>query len=852
MKKTSKTGVVEKPKTLVLLDSHAILHRGYHALPEFTTSAGRPTGALYGLSLMIISLVEKFKPDYILAAYDLPEKTNRHKLYESYKAGRRKIDDALAEQLAEAPKLFEAFNIPLYKMPGYEADDMIGTICEKLKGSPINIIIASGDMDTMQLIDKDRVKVFTLKKGLKDTVLYNEEAVIERYGFTPQQIPDFKGLRGDPSDNIIGIAGVGEKTATTIIQNFETIERMYAVLDGKDKDVHGNKGEEAFKKAGLSDRIIGLIKDNRDEALFSKALATITTDAPVEVNLPEKRIAEDINPEAVSAYFKTLEFRTLADRVKTVFGKLNPNFVDESASKKEDLEMQIDPGSSKTKKSAGEKKTKKKKGDDEVGGNEDDELEDEMERASEPFKKAAIGMWLLDSNKYNPLDADILAYTKTENAKDATQSIEERIKTNDLSFVYNNIEIPLIPIVDSMEKIGVKIDIEYMKKLSKDYHADLDKIEKKIWKLAGKEFNIASPKQLGEVLFDDLKLGEGMKGLKKTSGGARSTKESELEKLKDVHEIIPLVQEYRELAKLLGTYIDTIPLKVDENNRLHTHFMQAGTTTGRMASTGPNLQNIPVKTPRGKAIRNAFIPEKGKVLITIDYSQFELRIAAFLSGDEKLISIFKQGQDVHAAVASEVFQVPMEQVTSDMRRKAKVINFGILYGMGVNALRQNLGGTRDEAKEFYDAYFNRFTALASYLEDVKRNVAKIGYTTTFFGRKRFFPGIKSPLPFIRASAERMAINAPIQGTQADLIKIAMKKVDELFEKKKLKENNQAHLLLQVHDELVYEIDQKVAEELLPEIKHAMEDLMDEKDRKGVPIIANVSEGKNWGSMEKVL
>ena len=361
------------------------------------------------------------------------------------------------------------------------------------------------------------------------------------------------------------------------------------------------------------------------------------------------------------------------------------------------------------------------------------------------------------------------------------------------------------------------------------------------------EFNINSPKQLGEILFDKMALTA--KGLKKTSGGARSTRESELEKLRDSHPIVPLLFEYRELQKLLSTYIDTIPTLVDMNHRLHAHFLQTGTTTGRMSSQGPNLQNIPIKTDLGRAIRKAFIAEKGFVLCALDYSQIELRIAALLSGDEKLIEIFNKGEDVHTAVASAVFEVPLDKVDREMRRKAKVINFGILYGMGVNALRQNLGeGTeRADAQKFYNEYFAKFSGLASYLDKVKAEAKRKGYTETFFGRRRYFEGIDSKLPFIRAMAERMAINAPIQGTSADIVKIAMKRIDEYLTANKLE--NDAALILQVHDELVYEIREGMTDRIVPEIKKIMESIIDVKDSKGIPLTANANIGKNWGEMK---
>ncbi len=358
-----------------------------------------------------------------------------------------------------------------------------------------------------------------------------------------------------------------------------------------------------------------------------------------------------------------------------------------------------------------------------------------------------------------------------------------------------------------MQKRGVKIDTDYLNDLSKKYHQTLKKLEQDIWKHAGLEFNISSPKQLGEILFTKLNLQ--VKGLKKTAGGAQSTRESELAKLLGEHPIISLILEYRELSKLLGTYIDVIPKLVDEKSRLHANFLQIGAVTGRMASQDPGLHNIPIKSELGRNIRKGFVADKGFVLAAFDYSQIELRIAAFLSEDPKLMEIFKTGQDVHTAVASQVFKVSPEDVTKEMRRKAKVINFGILFGMGVNALKVNLGGTRDEAKKFYDEYFVTFNTFASWMERIKRDVRGCGYTTTIWGRRRYFPEMNSPLPFIRASAERMAVNAPIQGTEADLIKKAMVEIDEYIVKEKLEDK--IHLLLQVHDELVYEIEKSCVE-----------------------------------------
>lgn len=780
-------------KRLVLLDSHAILHRAYHALPDFASSKGEPTGAIYGLTTMLIKIIDELKPDYLVACYDLPGPTFRAEAYKDYKAGRVKTDSELIEQINRSRDVFKAFNIPIYDKPGFEADDMLGTIVEQVKDDPeLDVIVASGDMDTLQLVSGTKVRVYTLKKGIKDTIIYDEKGVKERFGFGPKLLPDYKGLRGDPSDNIIGIAGIGEKTATTLITEFGTIEDIYKALDKKG-------GEEKFIKIGITERIIKLLKEGKEEAEFSKMLATIRRDAPITFTLPEN-FKNSIDLDKVSNLFKELDFRTLLARLNNVLGN--------EVKKDKPIAQDI---------------------------------------PKEDLVKTSVALWLVKSDITDPKVDDILEFARTENFTEASKIIFAELDKRELRKVYEEIEAPLIPIIEKMDSRGVKLDVDFLKDLSKTYHAELSKLEKKIWEYAGVEFNINSPKQLGEILFDKMALTA--KGLKKTSGGARSTRESELEKLRDAHPIVPLLFEYRELQKLLSTYIDTMITMVDENNRLHAHFLQAGSTTGRMASQGPGLQNIPIKTDLGRAIRKAFIAEKGYVLAALDYSQIELRIAAILSGDEKLIEIFNNSEDVHTAVASEVFEVPVDKVDREMRRKAKVINFGILYGMGVNALRQNLGdGTeRAEAQKFYNDYFTKFAGLASYLDKVKADAKRKGYTETLFGRRRYFEGIDSKIPFIRAMAERMAINAPIQGTNADIIKIAMKRVDEYLMKEGL--DKDVYLILQVHDELVYEIKEGMEDRVVPEIKRIMESVIDPKDVKGVKCVANYAIGKNWGELK---
>lgn len=809
--------VNSKVKRLVLLDAHAILHRAYHALPDFSTSKGEPSGALYGVSTMMIGIIEDLRPDYIAACFDLPKPTHRHEAYKDYKAGRAKTDDALVSQIIRSRDVFAAFNIPIYEKEGFEADDMLGTIVERLKKDKnTDIIIASGDMDTLQLVSDKKVQVYTLKKGIKDVILYDEEAVKERFGFGPELLPDYKGLRGDPSDNIPGIKGIGEKTATILIKEFGTVEAMYKALEKKGYKV---------SIEGITPRILELLKNGKEEAEFSKILATIRRDAPIEFSLPEVAWKDGLDMGKIMSLFSALEFRTLGARLKDVMEIRNQK--SEIKAKKSNLQSPISnietssfelvsPGSS----------------------NIDPLL----------LKETAVALWLTNSNITNPKLEDILNFSESRNFSEAREAILGEIEKKSLKRVFLEIEKPLVPVLQKMEKEGIEIDREYLLKLSKEYHATLSSIEKNVWKMAGKEFNIASPKQLGDVLFKDLGLKAPRQ--KKTAGGALSTRESELEKLREAHPIIDEVLRYREFAKLLGTYIDAIPPLLDEKSRLHTHFIQAGAMTGRMATEDPGLQNIPNKTDLGRAIRRAFVARKGYVLLALDYSQIELRIAAFLSKDEKLIDIFRSGQDVHAAVAARVFKVPEDKVTKAMRIHAKTINFGILYGMGVTSLKAGLGTSREEAQKFYDDYFSTFDTLATYLDRVKAEAAAKGYTETLYGRRRYLEGIRSKLPFIRAAAERMAINAPIQGTQADIIKRAMVDIDAwLAESKK---DGDAYMLLQVHDELVFEVKKGTEKEFALRFKDIMESVVDEKDRMGVPIIAEARAGKNWEEMEKIV
>ena len=790
-------------KRIVLLDTHAIIHRAYHALPEFTGPTGVPTGALYGLVAMLFKIITDLKPDYIAACYDLPKPTIRHEAYADYKATRVKTDDALALQLQESRRIFEAFSIPAYEREGFEADDLLGTIAHELKEKKdVDVIIASGDMDTLQLVDDERVRVYTLKKGINDTILYDEKAVVERFGFLPALIPDWKGLRGDPSDNIKGVPGIGEKTATELVKGFGSIEKMYAQL---------KKGDAAFSKKGVKARVLGLLKEYEEDARFSKSLATIRLDAPIAFALPEHAWHENVDIQKVLALFDEFGFRSLRERARSVLIKSSGRGATPAASP--DFIAASEPAP---------------------------EEVDSMALA-----EAQVMLWLISSEFTNPSLDDILAFTKERTFIAARAELEKQLSSmGKAREVYERIEKPLIPIVRKMETRGVLIDPKVLAGLAAKYRAELALIEKRIYKAAGRSFNVSSPKQLGEMLFDELKIIPERQ--KKTAGGQRSTRESELEKIREAHPIIGDILEYRELKKLLSTYIENLPALLDAENRLHAEFLQTGTTTGRMASQNPNLQNIPLHSERGRAIRHAFVAPSGFALVSLDYSQIELRIAAILSGDEKLCAIFRNGRDVHREVAAQVFRVAPEAVDLEMRRRAKVINFGILYGMGVNALRAQLGTTTAEAHQFLEDYFSTFKTLSEYLESTRGFARKHGYTETFFGRRRQFPEMKSSLPYVRAQAERMAINAPIQGTQADIIKLAMVRVDEMLEEDSASKD--AFLLLQVHDELVYEIRSSRVAELGARIKEIMESVLPSEEARGVPIIAVIKSGPDWGAM----
>lgn len=800
-------------KRIVLLDAHALLHRAYHALPEFTSSQGIPTGGLYGFLSMILRIMQELQPDHVIACYDLPQKTFRHEAYDAYKGTRGKTDDALKQQIEASRAMCETLSLPIYDVPGFEADDMLGTIVEQTKfmGDAENVvyevIIATGDMDSLQLVEGDRVTVYTLKKGINDTILYDEEKVRERFGFGPEFLADYKGLRGDPSDNIIGVPGIGEKTATELILSFEHLENLFEQL-------HTHR--ETFLEKGIKERIVKLLEEHEEGALFSKTLATIRRDAPITFVVPEKLWRETCSFEKVEDMLIGYEFKSLVSRFKAVF---SGEVTSETSSKKTSQEEVIN-------------------------------TEENTDEYRETLRKAKIALWLIDSEKTQADTSDIFAYTRTKNISAALDILEQTLHEEELWWLYEQVELPLIPLLDRMQKYGVLVDREFLKKLSHEFHEELTRYEKKIYEHAGHEFNINSPKQLGEIVFGEMQLHTQIKGfrIKKTATGAYSTKESDLEKLSGTHPIIEDIFSYRELQKLLSTYIDNLPDMLDEQGRLHPELLQTGTTTGRFSSQNPNIQNIPIRGEQGKKIREAFIAAPGHTLIVADYSQIELRAAAMLSGDKVLLEAFQTGKDIHTSVAANIFHVPESEVTADMRRKAKVINFGILYGMGVSALQKNLGTSRKEAQEYYDEYFRSMSGLSAYLDNTLLEAQKKGYTQTIFGRRRMFPGLRSTIPFIKAMAERAANNAPIQGMSADIIKIAMVELDREFTRRSW--HDRVHMIMQIHDELVFEVSEDLVLEASEMIRSVMESVIQQHVQRvahSVPLLVSLETGFTWGS-----
>lgn len=835
---------------LVLIDGNALVHRAYHALPPLSHQ-GEPTNAVYGFTSVLLKVLRELKPDYVVATFDLAAPTFRHEEFAEYKAHREKTPDDLVPQFAKVKDVVRAFGIPIYEQEGFEADDLIGTIADKIKKEKhVSCIIITGDLDTLQLVNGN-THVYTLKKGITDTVVYDEKAVKDRFGISPAQMADFKGLKGDPSDNIPGVAGVGDKTATDLLARWGTIENIYEHVD--------ELSPSAQKK----------LKDHKDEALFSKSLATIRRDVPIEFDLERMRFgAYDTNK--VEALFKKLGFFTLILRLTAKSAA--------PVKAQETLFEEKKAGTGKdAAKFAGEQ-TLALVWDGEqlvVAGAQGTARRFVLSEAQELLENPNITKIGYDTKRImracfaagmSPagfgFDALIAAYLLSPGERDyplericleeevsaqlpqvlfaLKEKLEARLRKEGLVKLFTEIELPLIPILARMEHVGIRINGETLKTLSGELEREKEKAQKKIWKQAGEEFNIDSPIQLSRIVFE--KLGVKTQGrAKKTKTGMVSTRAGELEKLREAHPIIADILSYRELAKLKSTYADALVETIQQDGRVHTAYSQTGTATGRLASSEPNLQNLPQKGEWARAIRDAFIADEGFSFAAFDFSQIELRIVASLSGDEKMMRVFREGGDIHRATAAEVNGVPESEVTPQMRSAAKALNFGILYGMGQRAFAESAGIDTETARRFIDAYFRDFAGVAAFIEASKQQAQKHGFVQTLLGRKRWLPDIRSKNPMLRSAAERMAQNMPIQGLQADIIKLAMIRIhNELLSRG----GNGVRLLLQIHDELVFELKDDIMEETVPVIRSLMEEAFELK----VPVVVGVKTGKQLGAL----
>lgn len=850
-------------KTLVILDAHALIHRSFHAMPAFTSPSGEPMGAVYGVSAVLLKLIRELEPTHLVAAFDRPEPTFRHVAYDAYKATRSETKSDLIPQFEKVKEVFTAFNIPMFEVPGFEADDILGTLVERFKNEKdLTIIIASGDMDTLQLIEDDRVLVYTLRKGIEDTILYNQKLVENRFGFEPRLIVDYKGLKGDPSDNIIGVKGIGEKLATELIKHYGTIEEIYIQL-------------KKLKKypTWLKERIAKLLLENEEEALFSKELATIRRDAPVTPSIKDLEY-KGVPYESVLAVFRKFYFPSLISRLGIPTGEVKKDIIQnitaenfenfkKEFTKESTVGLFLDAGDLTILFSKVSRKIEKSlftKAQDELQklfleknniiAHDAKEIYHALGFVFEVAFDTRIAAWVCDSERRSFVLKDLMQdelSTKDAESYGAIFMLEKKyrnkLEKEKLTQIYFEFELPLIKVLFAMERVGIAVDNERLHALAQSTKKEIESLQKEIVSLAGEEFDVNSPKQLSRILFEVLNLST--KGIKKTSTKAVSTQASELEKLRGLHPIIDLLMRYREIAKLFSTYISVLPEQCSPRDaRIHTTFNQAGAATGRLSSINPNLQNIPVRTELGREIRGAFIAERGYELVSFDYSQLELRLAAAMSGDKGLIAAFHSGDDIHTRTASAVFHIIPEAVTLDMRRYAKTINFGILYGMGARALAVGMGVKHEEAEKYLHAYIETFPGIEELRLRIIENGKQNGYVETLFGRKRYLPNLRSSFDFVRKEAERMAMNAPIQGTAADLIKRAMIEVYKRYSLNDTK--GSVRLLLQVHDELLFEIKKSSLKELIPEIKHIMEVAPEVV----VPIVVDVKHGLSWQDMAR--
>lgn len=861
-------------KKLLILDSNSILNRAFYGVRYLSAKDGTPTNAIYGFLNILLKLIKEQEPDYICAAFDVKAPTFRHKQYEGYKAQRKPMPEGLAAQMPLAKDVLRAMGVTILEKEGYEADDIIGTVARLCEESEISCFIATGDKDDLQLAsDKTKVILTVTKSGYNETIIYDDKAVKEKYHVTPTEFIDVKALMGDPSDNIPGVKGVGEKTAMSLIEKHHSIEYIYENID----DI------------GLKGTMLQKMKDGREMAFMSKELATINRNTPIEFNA-EKCVFDGFeNNGELYEILKRLELNSIikkldlsgVDNVKEnedIFKDFSYQVGDKNMISGDKVTVVLDfdgDNISSAAVGAGNNAVVLNEQDDIKELLEDDSIAKVMFDVKEAIVKlncridikniaddTAIAAYLVDpaKNEYTieklaseyfgtviekpeVKQLSLLDDVETDRseylAKCAValgvlnERIGDKIKENGQEKLYQEVELPLVTVLAHLEINGFLVDDHQLKEFADKLGEKIDALTNEIYMLAGEEFNINSPKQLGVILFEKLEL----KPVKKTKTGY-ATNADVLEKLRDKHPIVNFIMEYRQLAKLKSTYCDGLTAVVNPNtHRIHSVFTQTVTVTGRLSSTEPNLQNIPTRTELGREIRKMFVAKEGYVLVDADYSQIELRVLAHIANDETMINAFRNNEDIHAVTASQVLGIPLEDVTKEQRSSAKAVNFGIVYGIGEFSLAQDLHISVKEAKAYIESYLEKYHGVRNYMESIKEQAKKDGYVKTMLNRIRYIPELKSPNYNIRQFGERVALNTPIQGTAADIIKLAMVRVDNRL----INEGLKSKLILQVHDELIVEAHKdevdKVKQILSEEMQGAME--------LNVPLKVDMSTGHSW-------
>lgn len=831
-------------KNLLVIDGNSILNRAFYGIRPLSTKDGLPTNAVYGFITIIKKHIDALSPDYIVCAFDLKAPTFRHKKYELYKANRHPMPDDLAAQLPWAKDVASAMGIKVVELEGYEADDVIGTVCRMGDEGGVRSFALTGDRDSLQLITEN-TSVILVKT--KEDVVYTPEKFMEDYGVTPREYIDVKALMGDSSDNIPGVKGIGEKTAFKVIADVHSLDNLYADIDA----------------AGLGKSAKEKIEAGRDDAYLSRWLATIATDAPIGLTLDEletpgvdaKELEKLFLRLEFSALYKKFDFSAKKEEVTPAAEQKVPEYTECEPDELSSLgdTVALAPSGEKLFATDGEKYLVTPLSDKlsavlsgkkivchdlkglcrALGTREVDCVFDTM--LASYLLNPGSGSYPIDKSAFRYLAASVDpsdGAAVCDAALKLYPVLEKELEDVGMTKLLHEIEIPLAKVLWSMEAVGMKIDSDGMRSYGAELSAVRDTYKEQIYVLAGHEFNINSPKQLGEVLFDEL----GLPCRKKTKSGY-STDAETLASIEAYSPIVSDVLSYRKCAKLISTYTDVLPNVTDAEGRVHTTFNQTGTATGRLSSNDPNLQNIPVRGELGREIRRYFVAEEGCVLIDADYSQIELRVLAEISGDENMIASFNSGADIHTATASQVFGVPEFMVDSELRRRAKAVNFGIVYGIGAFSLSKDLGITKRQADEYIASYLATYPKVDAYLKNTIASAKETGYATTAFGRRRPIPELSSPKKPLQAFGERVAMNSPVQGTAADIIKIAMINVSRAL----ADEGLDARLVMQVHDELIveaHERDAKRAEEIL---KREMESVV----ASSVPMSVEISSGENW-------